>query len=92
MLWFLKLKKQHNYLPEVVITQDICNKFIEIKFMDVWFGRDALCYIPNKFPLKISEIEIQGLPALPKFSYTLTLSQSEGADYAHRPPIWLCLT
>ena len=24
-----------------VITQDICNKFIEIKFMDVWFCRDA---------------------------------------------------
>ena len=28
-----------------VITQDICNKFIEVIFLwDVWFGRDATNY------------------------------------------------
>ena len=26
-----------------VITQDICNKFIEVNFMDVWFHSQIVC-------------------------------------------------
>ena len=30
-----------------VITQDVCNKFIEIKFSVGWFFPDGVCYTVN---------------------------------------------
>ena len=39
---FMEVKNKYAY----AITQDICNKFIEVNFfLDVWFGRDCLCCI-----------------------------------------------
>ena len=48
---FMSSEVKNNYT--YVITQDICNKFIEIKIsVDVWFGRIHLKNIDEKWRTK----------------------------------------
>ena len=49
----MEVKNKYAY----VITQDICNKFIEVIFLwDVWFGGQIVCY-NIEHPLLINKMK-----------------------------------